>query len=134
MQDPDQFSTDLGKCVQAVADLEKATGDSYQLVIIGGLTGRLDQTIHTIHALTELLETRGNTTWAIGGESLACVLGPVSRISLGASGSRVWSHWHDGLAASGVRGPVWVKLTQPDVRTADHLSPLHTPINRANMT
>ncbi len=77
VEDPDQFSTDLGKCVQAVADLEKSSGQSYQLVIIGGLTGRLDQTIHTIHALTELLDARGNTTWAVGAESLACVLGPV---------------------------------------------------------
>ena len=82
MHDPDQFSTDLGKCVQAVADLEKSSGKSYQLVIVGGLTGRLDQTIHTIHALTELLDTRGNTTWVVDAASIACVLGPVRPFSL----------------------------------------------------
>lgn len=56
-------------------------------MIVGGLSGRLDQTIHTIHALTQLLDERGNTTWVVGRESLACVLGPVSSAR---SGDRGW--------------------------------------------
>lgn len=60
-----------------MTELEKASGKQYQLIVMGGLSGRLDHTIHTVHALTELLGTRGNTTWVVGAESVACVLGPV---------------------------------------------------------
>lgn len=83
VHDPDQDSTDLGKCIAALAEEEKRLGGSkgkekeHQLVISGGLSGRLDQTIHTMHALMQLSEVR-ERTWAVGSESLACVLGKVS--------------------------------------------------------
>ncbi|KAL8277035.1 hypothetical protein RQP46_010569 [Phenoliferia psychrophenolica] len=73
IHDPDQNSTDLGKCIASLVEHEKATGIEHQLVILGGLSGRLDQTIHTIHALSLLAETR-EFTWAVGQDSLACVL------------------------------------------------------------
>ncbi|KAI5479907.1 hypothetical protein MNV49_002465 [Pseudohyphozyma bogoriensis] len=73
-RDPDQDSTDLGKCVAALVEKENESGQKYQLVIVGGLSGRLDQTAHTIHALTRLAEER-ESTWAVGRESVACVLG-----------------------------------------------------------
>lgn len=48
-------------------------------MILGGLSGRLDQTIHTIHALTKLHGERELGTWVVGRESVACILGTVSR-------------------------------------------------------
>ncbi|SCV68452.1 BQ2448_573 [Microbotryum intermedium] len=93
IHDPNQYSTDLGKCVVALTEYEatlaaklsssSSTPDEppptqtiiqHQLIIIGGLSGRLDQTIHTLHALT-LLDQEREMTWAVGDESLACVLG-----------------------------------------------------------
>ncbi|KAM0793285.1 hypothetical protein ACM66B_000746 [Microbotryomycetes sp. NB124-2] len=74
IHDADQFSTDLGKCVAHVAELERTTQSQYQLIIVGGLSGRLDQTIHTLHALMQLEQER-EMTWAVGEESIACVLG-----------------------------------------------------------
>ncbi|ORY69288.1 Thiamin pyrophosphokinase [Leucosporidium creatinivorum] len=80
IHDPDQDSTDLGKCIAALVEEEKRLGQGkgkekeHQLVISGGLSGRLDQTIHTMHALMQLSEVR-ERTWAVGSESIACVLG-----------------------------------------------------------
>ncbi|GAA6018118.1 hypothetical protein JCM11491_003324 [Sporobolomyces phaffii] len=80
--DPDEFSTDLGKNVAQLSKYEEETsfrrdggGGQLQLVVIGGLSGRLDQTIHTLHALIELAEKAGREqVWAIGKESAACIL------------------------------------------------------------
>ncbi|KAM0750170.1 putative KEX1 protein [Meredithblackwellia eburnea MCA 4105] len=77
--DPDQYSTDLNKCVSSLVEYEKEKvgGKEHQLILLGGLSGRLDQTIHTINALS-LLEKEREFSWAIGPESIACVLGPGS--------------------------------------------------------
>lgn len=56
----------------------------HDLCILGGLSGRLDQTIHTLHALTQLSSDparvqsapQGARVWALSAESLACVLPP----------------------------------------------------------
>lgn len=41
--------------MQAVEDEEMKPGNScYQLVIVGGMSGRLDQTVHTLHVLWQL--------------------------------------------------------------------------------
>ncbi|CCM04310.1 uncharacterized protein FIBRA_06481 [Fibroporia radiculosa] len=50
--DHDQDSTDLMKCVDALIDKEKAEG-AYEsdIILLGGLSGRLDQTIHTLSRL-----------------------------------------------------------------------------------
>ncbi|GAA5847829.1 hypothetical protein JCM5353_000215 [Sporobolomyces roseus] len=76
--DPDEFSTDLGKNVTELTKYEKSLSpqqEQFQLVIIGGLSGRLDQTIHTLHALTQLVEKEGRQkVWAVGKESAACLL------------------------------------------------------------
>lgn len=80
--DPDEFSTDLGKNVTELTKYEKSLSpqqEQFQLVIIGGLSGRLDQTIHTLHALTQLVEKEGRQkVWAVGKESAACLLTKVS--------------------------------------------------------
>ncbi|GAA5842980.1 hypothetical protein JCM3766R1_001650 [Sporobolomyces carnicolor] len=74
--DPDEFSTDLGKNVAELSRFETAQRcGELQLVIVGGLSGRLDQTIHTLHALIQLVEKQGrDRVWAIGQESAACIL------------------------------------------------------------
>ncbi|KAG0150089.1 hypothetical protein CROQUDRAFT_682715 [Cronartium quercuum f. sp. fusiforme G11] len=51
IHDPSQNSTDLGKCIELVEEIERSEGQTYQIVIHGGLNGRLDQTLHTLHTL-----------------------------------------------------------------------------------
>ena len=83
-QDPDEYSTDLGKNVARLTAIEtgsippphnpksptqtkRPTGQQFQIVLIGGLSGRLDQTIHTLHAMTLLAEKeKRDRVWAIG--------------------------------------------------------------------
>lgn len=77
IHDPSQDSTDLGKCLEALAEHEASVGVEHQLIVVGGLSGRLDQTVHTMHALTVLGATR-KYTWAVGKDSAACVLMEVS--------------------------------------------------------
>ncbi|GAA5834870.1 hypothetical protein JCM11251_002047 [Rhodosporidiobolus azoricus] len=74
--DPDEFSTDLGKNVTRLSQHEKTTQQPHQLIIIGGLSGRLDQTIHTLHAVWLLAEQeKRERVWVVGRESAAMVLG-----------------------------------------------------------
>ncbi|GAA5922463.1 thiamine diphosphokinase [Sporobolomyces koalae] len=74
-RDRDEFSTDLGKNVAELARFEQTQPAPLQLVIVGGLSGRLDQTIHTLHALVQLVEKeKRERVWAIGKESAACIL------------------------------------------------------------
>ncbi|KAL4072572.1 thiamine pyrophosphokinase [Scleroderma yunnanense] len=61
VQDHDQDSTDLMKCVQSLQEKEKAEGQEYEIIVLGGLTGRLDQTIHTLSCLYKLRRVRGRT-------------------------------------------------------------------------
>ena len=49
---PSQYATDLQKGVQALEDIEGDT--ERRLILFGGLTGRLDQTVHTLHVLWQL--------------------------------------------------------------------------------
>ena len=51
---PSQYATDLQKCVHSLEDIEEAGSPEYELVIFGGLGGRLDQTMHTLHVLWQL--------------------------------------------------------------------------------
>ncbi|GAA6006574.1 hypothetical protein JCM10207_004979 [Rhodosporidiobolus poonsookiae] len=74
-RDPDEYSTDLGKNVLRLSAHERSTGRPHQLIIVGGLSGRLDQTIHTLHALWVLGEKEGRErVWVVGRESAAMVL------------------------------------------------------------
>ena len=47
----------------------------YRVVLLGGLTGRLDQTAHTLHALHPLLTVRPGI-WVVSEYSVACLLNP----------------------------------------------------------
>lgn len=46
------------------------------MMLLGGLTGRLDQTAHTLSTLLQLRKT-GRTIWAFSQMSMACVLDQV---------------------------------------------------------
>lgn len=58
VEKPSQYATDLQKAIQTLEDWEGsevAAGQSQaELVIFGGLSGRLDQTAHTLHVLWKL--------------------------------------------------------------------------------
>ncbi|ORX41277.1 Thiamin pyrophosphokinase [Kockovaella imperatae] len=71
--DSDQYSTDLMKCMEEVENIERASGRRYSLVFIGGLSGRVDQTVHTMHILHKLRKTRP-LTFVLSCESLAWTL------------------------------------------------------------
>ncbi|KAF9048716.1 thiamine pyrophosphokinase [Panaeolus papilionaceus] len=58
VQDSNQDATDLMKCVDALKQREQAEGTRYQIVLLGGLSGRLDQTIHTLSYLHKLRKSR----------------------------------------------------------------------------
>ncbi|PKI85976.1 hypothetical protein MVES_000081 [Malassezia vespertilionis] len=50
---PSQYATDLQKGIQVIEDIE-GDADAFELVIFGGLSGRLDQSMHTLHVLWQL--------------------------------------------------------------------------------
>ncbi|KAF8738094.1 hypothetical protein AX14_011859, partial [Amanita brunnescens Koide BX004] len=71
--DDDQDSTDLMKCVASLHESERAEGSEYELILVGGLTGRLDQTIHTMSYLHKLRKIR-KKVYAITDENVGWVL------------------------------------------------------------
>ncbi|KAJ3413488.1 hypothetical protein HDV05_007933 [Chytridiales sp. JEL 0842] len=74
----DLYSTDLGKCVRYLQELEaKEEGEKgegvYEIVVYGAIGGRFDQTMATIHALHELTSL-GRKVYAMSNESMAVLL------------------------------------------------------------
>lgn len=60
VEDHDTETTDLMKCVSALQEKEQTQHDvqQYDIIILGGLSGRLDQTISTLSYLHKLRKTR----------------------------------------------------------------------------
>ncbi|KAL4247211.1 Thiamine pyrophosphokinase [Abortiporus biennis] len=74
VQDHDQDSTDLMKCIASLSEIERQEGgDQYDIIILGGLSGRLDQTIHTLSYLHKLRKKR-KRVFAVNDENVAWVL------------------------------------------------------------
>ncbi|KAL7417542.1 thiamine pyrophosphokinase [Mrakia frigida] len=76
VHDPDQYSTDLMKCIHALKAVEASNPEGtpqYDLILFGGLTGRLDQTTHTLHLLHKL-RTEREKIWVISEDELAWCL------------------------------------------------------------
>ncbi|KAK2460877.1 hypothetical protein APHAL10511_007347 [Amanita phalloides] len=73
VQDDDQYSTDLMKCIASLQEREKEEGLEYEVIVLGGLTGRLDQTVHTLSYLHKLRKIR-QKVYAITDDSVAWVL------------------------------------------------------------
>ncbi|KAK7033068.1 thiamine pyrophosphokinase [Favolaschia claudopus] len=74
VEDDDQDSTDLMKCVSAIQDKEGVEGKvEYDIVLLGGLSGRLDQTIHTLSYLYKLRQVRKHV-FAVTDDNVGWVL------------------------------------------------------------
>ncbi|KIJ06442.1 hypothetical protein PAXINDRAFT_103369 [Paxillus involutus ATCC 200175] len=73
LHDLDQDSTDLMKCVRALEEKEIIEGNEYEIIFLGGLSGRLDQTVHTLSYLHKLRRTR-KKVYVITDENIAWVL------------------------------------------------------------
>ncbi|TFK40306.1 thiamine pyrophosphokinase Thi80 [Crucibulum laeve] len=74
VQDHDQNSTDLMKCIRTLQDLEETEGSKqYDIILLGGLSGRLDQTIHTLSYLHKLRKTRRHV-YAVTDDNIGWVL------------------------------------------------------------
>ncbi|EIM90925.1 thiamine pyrophosphokinase Thi80 [Stereum hirsutum FP-91666 SS1] len=72
--DEDQYSTDLMKCISSLEEIEKrSTAPDDVVVLLGGLSGRLDQTIHTLSYLHKLRKT-GRRVFAVTDENVGWVL------------------------------------------------------------
>ncbi|KAJ3572407.1 hypothetical protein NP233_g3106 [Leucocoprinus birnbaumii] len=141
VQNDCQNSTDLMKCVRAIEAKEHAelwrtkssdddmVSSQYDIVILGGLAGRLDQTIHTLSYLHKLRRTRervyavtdDNVGWVLDS---TCGLLPVGidETILSTTGLR-WNltdhpSSFDGLVSTSnhlvpSEPVVWVKTTKP---------------------
>jgi len=74
VEDEDQDSTDLMKCVAAITEKEeKEKQGQYEIIILGGLAGRLDQTIHTLSYLHKLRKVR-DRVYAVTDDNVGWVL------------------------------------------------------------
>jgi len=73
IRDIDQNSTDLMKCTQEIEKLETEFGEKLDILILGGLSGRLDQTVHTLSWLHKLRKSRPHT-YAITDDNIGWVL------------------------------------------------------------
>jgi len=73
VRDGDEYSTDLGKCIKSLSEKERAEGIQYDILILGGLAGRLDQTVHTLSAVHKLRKVR-ERVFVISDENVAWVL------------------------------------------------------------
>ncbi|KAF8807026.1 thiamine pyrophosphokinase Thi80 [Phlegmacium glaucopus] len=72
--DNDQDSTDLMKCIASLRDKEVFQGSpQYDIILLGGLSGRLDQTVHTLSYLHKLRKDR-NRVFAITDDNVGWVL------------------------------------------------------------
>ncbi|KAI9632252.1 thiamine pyrophosphokinase, partial [Dioszegia hungarica] len=76
-QDKDEYSTDLMKCVTEVEEREAGAGseagEQIPTLLMGGLSGRVDQTVHTM-SLLHKLRGRRSEVYVLNGESVAWVL------------------------------------------------------------
>ncbi|KAF8606466.1 thiamine pyrophosphokinase [Ceratobasidium sp. AG-I] len=71
--DKSQNSTDLMKCLDWVVEIEKENQLKLDVVILGGLSGRLDHTVHTMSLLHKLRTTRPRI-FVVSSESVGWVL------------------------------------------------------------
>ncbi|KAG8940041.1 hypothetical protein FRC04_005674 [Tulasnella sp. 424] len=141
--DPDLYATDLMKCVSSIKALEEASKASDQLgiIILGGLSGRFDHTVHILSYLHKLraqrervfVVTDDNICWVLdSGEHDITVdrslLGPTCGLLPLGVGSTTLStrglEWNlteqessfDGLVSTSnwlAEDRIWVKTSQP---------------------
>jgi len=75
VQDDDLNSTDLMKCIRSLQEKEQGDGvdTPYDVVFLGGVSGRLDQTVHTLSYLHKLRKS-GRRMFVVSDENVAWVL------------------------------------------------------------
>lgn len=81
VQDLDPNATDLMKCINALREHERTRPDpssQLSLILLGGLSGRIDQTIHTMAFLHKLRKSR-ERTFVVTNDNVAWVLDSVRK-------------------------------------------------------
>jgi len=73
IEDKDMFATDMMKCFKALEKAEQAASEEFSLILLGGLTGRLDQTVHTLSFVYKLRKQR-KQVFAVSDENIGWVL------------------------------------------------------------
>jgi len=75
VRDDDQNSTDLMKCIRALQEKEEADGvdTPCDVVLLGGFSGRLDQTVHLLSYLHKLRKS-GRRLFVVADENVGWVL------------------------------------------------------------
>ncbi|KAF8557455.1 thiamine pyrophosphokinase Thi80 [Imleria badia] len=82
LQDLDQDTTDLMKCIETLEEKERMEGHKYETVILGGFSGRLDQTIHLLSHIYKIRQIRSRV-YVITDDNIGWVLdGGHHRISI----------------------------------------------------
>ncbi|KAI9461697.1 thiamine pyrophosphokinase [Lactarius psammicola] len=75
VQDSDQYSTDLAKCIRSLQEKEQSDGvdTPYDIVLLGGLSGRLDHVFHVLAFLHKLRQS-GRRIFAVTDDNVGWVL------------------------------------------------------------
>ncbi|KAF8127048.1 thiamine pyrophosphokinase [Boletus edulis] len=77
LQDLDQDTTDLMKCIKSLEENERKEGyessDQYETLILGGFSGRLDQTIHLLSYIHKIRNMRSKV-YVITDDNIGWVL------------------------------------------------------------
>ncbi|WWD03792.1 thiamine pyrophosphokinase [Kwoniella europaea PYCC6329] len=111
IQDKDEYSTDLMKCIAEVPE-------DYALVLLGGLSGRVDQTVHTMSLLHKL----HREIYVLDGESFAWLLRETCGIlPVGIDSARVKTK---GLKWDTENPLVTIETDRPVIWTCEIRSPL----------
>jgi len=73
VQDHSQNSTDLMKCLESLQALEAQSNVKRDVIFLGGLSGRLDQTVHTLSFLHKQRDS-GRRLFVVSEDNVAWVL------------------------------------------------------------
>jgi len=71
--DQDENSTDLMKCLHEIESIEERNNEKFDVILLGGLSGRLDQTVHTLSFLHKQRKKRPRM-YAVTDENVGWVL------------------------------------------------------------
>lgn len=128
-RDPSEYATDLQKNMAEVEAIEKTSGKNFSLVFLGGLSGRLDQTLHVLSTLFKIREKRRNT-YVISEESLAWVLDTgvhlieVDHSSMGQTCGILPVGGEAHVRTEGLKWNLdWVTSVMGELSTSNHLLP-----------
>lgn len=131
VQDDDQYSTDLQKCIQALEHKERTDPAPYSLVLLGALSGRLDHTVHLLALLHRLRASRP-PIFAVTDDNIAWVLDagqhaiPIDHARFGPTcGLLPLAVPSTTISTTGLRWDVthWQSSFDTRISTSNHLDP-----------